>query len=273
MRVLLIDDDDTIEVTRRLYEAEGAEITTSGSWREGLRALYSTHPDLVVLEIAVPGGWTLLDRIREVDDVPVLVLTVRGGATVSALHAGADDCLTKPFDPDELVARSQTLLRRRRSGHDRASVYVDALLLIDLGAADARAAGKPLNLTPLELKLLWTFVHNRDRMLGADDLLDMVWGEPDAPRQRVKLTVSYLREKFRKLGVEPPIENVRGFGYRYKPAEAPSPADAIATQLDADLAKFEHLFAPLEEIRGPRGQRFFPSRNARRELAAALVED
>jgi DNA-binding response OmpR family regulator len=272
-RVLVIDDDPSaIAVIRALYEECGAEVTTSRSAEEGLRALYATRPDLVVLEIAVEGGWTALDRIRELDDVPILVLTELGDATVGALRAGADDCLIKPFDADEVAARSESLLRRSASG-DEPRTYADALVEIDFQAADARAAGKPLNLTPLEFRLLRTFVRNRDRVLSAEELLAIVWGESDARRQRVKLAVSYLREKFRKQGVEPPIVNVRGFGYRYRPTAPSSPAQTIAAQLDADLAKFEPLFAPLEELRGPSGQRFFPSRAARKELAAALGDD
>src|SRR5215213_1393586 len=154
-RVLLIDDDDDIRtMVRRLYERNDAEVVEASTGPEGLKALYATRPDLVLLDVSMPDvdGWRVLDRIRELTDVPVLMLTAsdRELEKVRALRAGADDYVTKPFGLQELLARSEALLRRRRSADDAPASYADALVEVDFQAAEARAGGKPLALSPLE---------------------------------------------------------------------------------------------------------------------------
>lgn len=222
-RVLLIDDDeDSRAIVRRLYERNDAEVVEASTGAEGLKAVYGSRPDLVLLDITMPelDGWRVLNRIREVTDVPVLILTAsdRGLEKVRALRAGADDYMTKPFHMQELLARSEALLRRRRSAGDAPAKYADPLLEVDFQAAEARAGGKPLNLTPLEFRLLTAFIRNPSQVLSPDQLLAMAWGDSGFARERVKIYVGYLRSKFRGAGVEDaPIETVRGFGYRYRP--------------------------------------------------------
>src|SRR5919107_2000924 len=119
----------------------------------GSKPLYGTRPDLVLLDITMPelDGWRVLNRIRELTDVPVLMLTAsdRELEKVRALRAGADDYVTKPFGMQELLARSEALLRRRRSAEEAPAKYADSLVEVDFQAADARAGGESLNLTPL----------------------------------------------------------------------------------------------------------------------------
>jgi DNA-binding response OmpR family regulator len=223
-RVLLIDDDEDVRATlRSLYEGNDAEVIEAASGTEGLRALYDARPDLVLLDVSLPelGGLLVLSRIRAVTDVPVLLLTARDRELekARALRAGADDYMTKPFSPRELVARSEALLRRRRSNEEVPTRYADALVEVDFQAAAARAGGKALNLTPLEFRVLAAFIRNPNQVLSADQLLAMAWGDSGFARDRVKIYVGYLRSKFREAGVEDaPIETVRGFGYRYRPA-------------------------------------------------------
>ncbi len=222
-RVLLIDDDDDVRaMVRRLYERNEAEVIEASTGAEGLRALYGTRPDLVLLDITMPelDGWRVLNRIRQQTDVPVLMLTAsdREMEKVRALRAGADDYVTKPFGMQELLARSEALLRRQRSTEEAPTKYVDALVSVDFEGAEARADGQPLNLTPLEFRLLTAFVRNPNQVLSQDQLLAMAWGDSGFARERVKIYVGYLRAKFREAGVaEPPIDTVRGFGYRYRP--------------------------------------------------------
>src|SRR3954452_14377355 len=222
-RVLLIDDDEDVRtMVRRLYERNDAEVIDAATGTEGLKALYGSQPDLVLLDIGMPelDGWRVLDRIRELTDVPVLMLTAsdRELEKVRALRAGADDYVTKPFGMQELLARSEALLRRNRSNEHAPSKYADALVEIDFQAADARPAGRSLHLTPLEFRLLTAFIRNPNQVLSADQLLEMAWGDSGFARERVKIYVGYLRSKFREAGVDdPPIETVRGFGYRYRP--------------------------------------------------------
>jgi DNA-binding response OmpR family regulator len=222
-RVLLIDDDvDVRAMVRRLYERNEAEVIEASTGAEGLKALYGARPDLVLLDITMPelDGWRVLNRIRELTDVPVLMLTAsdRELEKVRALRAGADDYVTKPFGMQELLARSEALLRRRRSKEETPVKYADSLVEIDFQAAEARAGGTPLHLTPLEFRLLTAFIRNPNQVLSPDQLLAMAWGDSGFARERVKIYVGYLRSKFRDAGVEEaPIETVRGFGYRYRP--------------------------------------------------------
>ena len=222
-RVLLIDDDEDLRaMLRRLYEHNEAHVVEAGDGREGLNTLFAERPDLVLLDISMPqlDGWRVLARIREVTDVPVLMLTASDQELekVRALRAGADDYMTKPFGLQELLARSEALLRRRRSNGETSSSYADALVEVDFRAVEAYAGGRLMNLTPLEFRLLAAFVRNAGQVLSPDQLLAMAWGDSGFGRERVKIYIGYLRGKFREAGVdEPPVETVRGFGYRYRP--------------------------------------------------------
>src|SRR3712207_3424801 len=223
-RVLVIDgDDDERTVLRGLYGRRDAEVVEAANGVDGLKALYRDHPDLVVLDDAMPDldGTQMPERTRQVTDVPLLMLSARDQEPekVRALRAGADDYATTPFGREELLARSEALLRRRTSDGVPARRYVDGALDVDFDAAEARAHGRPLALSPLEFRLLGTFVRNPNRVLSQDQLLQTVWGDPALSRDRVKIYVGYLRSKLRAAGAsDAAIETVRGFGYRYRPA-------------------------------------------------------
>ena len=215
-RVLLIDSEEG--PLRALYEGAGAEFAAA-SGADGLKTLYRLRPDLVLIGSSTPqpDRWHMLGRIRELTDVPVLMLGGEG-EEVRALRAGADDFVAPPFAVDEVLARSEALLRRLGPADEPPPVYADGLVEVDVRAAEARAAGQPLNLTPLEFRLLWAFVNNANHVLSSEQLLALAWGNGGSARERVKIYVGYLRSKFRAAGVEDaPIETVRGFGYRYRP--------------------------------------------------------
>jgi DNA-binding response OmpR family regulator len=223
-RILVVDDDDDIRgLLRTLLERAGHEVTDAPDGRAGLRALYDSSPDLVVLDVTMPGldGWTTLERIREVTDVPVLMLTARDAELerVRGLTGGADDYVVKPFGRQELVARVDVLLRRSRSGAKQ-DTYADERLSINFSQRSVRYGERELSLTRLEYKLLTAFVRHPNQVLSHDQLRELVWGDTVATsRDEVKLYVGYLR---RKLDPDAPggtpIETVRGFGYRYRPA-------------------------------------------------------
>ena len=223
-RILVVDDDSDIRgLLRELLERAGYDVVEGANGREGLRTLYASSPDLVLLDVSMPelDGWQTLERIRDVSEVPVLMLTARTGELekVRGLKAGADDYVTKPFGRQELLARVEAHLRRAGPRDEQATTYADGLVTIDFAQREVTVAGEPIVLTPLEFKLLTAFVRHPDQVLSHDQLLELVWGDSlTGSRARTKLYVGYLRQKLGAGGAETsPIETVRGFGYRYRP--------------------------------------------------------
>ena len=223
-RVLVVDDDaDIRSLLRELLERAGYTVDEAADGRAALRALYTSPPRLVILDVSMPqlDGWQTLERIRDVTDVPVLMLTARGGELdkVRGLKGGADDYVVKPFGRQELLARLEVLLRRGTEGAKTQETYADALLTVDFAQRVVTVNGDEVQLTPLEFRLLGTFVRHRNQVLSHDQLLDQVWGGTQgvSPDQ-VKLYVGYLRRKLGTgSGEGAAIETVRGFGYRYRP--------------------------------------------------------
>jgi DNA-binding response OmpR family regulator len=225
LTILLIEDDETVRaLLRRAFDREGARVLEAEDGLAGLRAIYSSKPDVVLLDIEMPGmdGFEALQRIRELTNVPVMMLTGQESqeSKLRAFQGGADDYVTKPFDTEEVVARSRALLRRidpaSRKPKDR---YVDEHIEVDFSGIEARAGGQLLELTPLQFRLLSTFVRHPNQALTPEQLLDLAWsGEAYSP-ERVKVHVANLRRKLADAGAPPnAIETVRGFGYRYRRA-------------------------------------------------------
>ncbi|HVW18049.1 MAG TPA: response regulator transcription factor [Solirubrobacteraceae bacterium] len=225
-RILVVDDDPDIRgLLRELLERAGAAVSEAGDGREALRMLYDARPELIVLDIAMPelDGWATLERVRDMTDVPVLMLTARDGEleAVRGLKAGADDYVRKPFGRQELLARCQALLRRGASARPPTrETYDDGLIAIDVANAEVTVRGRPVQLTPLEMRMLLSFVRHADQVLSRERILELVWGDDaGVGGDQVKLYVGYLRRKL-EPALAPdsaPIETVRGFGYRYRP--------------------------------------------------------
>jgi DNA-binding response OmpR family regulator len=220
-RVLVADDDrDVRTLVRTLLQRAGHHVDEASDGKECLRLLYERRPELVVLDLGMPAldGWKTLERIRDVADVPVLLLTARGDELdrVRGLRAGADDYVSKPFGRQELLARVDALLRRAAppAEVEVEQPYVDDVVQIDFAQRRVTANGRPVVFTPLEFRLLAAFVRHPGQVLSQDQLRELVWGDPDShSRDQVKLYVGYLRRKLESAGS--PIETVRGFGYRY----------------------------------------------------------
>jgi DNA-binding response OmpR family regulator len=222
-RILVVDDDAVMrELLRGVLEHAGHEVREAVDGRGGLRALYASSPDLVILDVSMPelDGWATLERIRDLSDVPVLMLTAREAELerVRGLQAGADDYVVKPFGHQELAARVQALLRRSSKSADEQQTYADSLVRIDFAQRAVFYADREVRLTPLEFKLLTTFVRNPNQVLSRDQLLELVWGDSyGVSPEQVKLYVGYLRHKLDPVAPEStPIETARGFGYRYR---------------------------------------------------------
>jgi DNA-binding response OmpR family regulator len=235
-RVLLIEDEDDIAFgIRVVLERAGLTVAQAGDGAEGLRAFHSTRPDLVVLDVGLPGmdGWTVLERIRDLSDVPILMLTAHGQEAdkVRGLNAGADDYLLKPFGNAELVARSQALLRRPRAagedpaaggeGSRRPEIFDDGVVQVNFASREVRVAGAPVTLTPTEYRLLVALVRHRGQVLSPEKLLELAWSDPfGIGPERVKYSILRLRRKLgSSAGADSRIQAVRGFGYRYRAAE------------------------------------------------------
>jgi DNA-binding response OmpR family regulator len=225
-RILVVDDDADIRaLVRELLERRGFAVTEAKDGREALQEFYSGRPDLVILDVGMPGmdGWATLERIRELSDVPVVMLTARSAELekTRGLRAGADDYVTKPFGRQELLARIEALLRRAGRREAAAESYSDPFVSIDFAQREVSAGGRAVELTPLEFKLLTAFVRHPNQVLSHDQLLDLVWGGTDASREQVKLYVGYLRKKLSPdAPEETPIETRRGFGYAYRPGRS-----------------------------------------------------
>jgi DNA-binding response OmpR family regulator len=220
--ILIADDDaDIRRLIVRLLERAGYRALQASNGRDALRLLYAHRPAAVVLDVTMPAldGWQVLERIREVSDVPVLMLTAKGEELdrVRGLRAGADDYVPKPFGRLELLARIEALLRRSSGQVEMPESYSDDLLEVDFEQRRVLVRGEPAPLTPLEFRLLGAFLHHPGQVLSRDQLLELAWGDASTrSADEVKLYVGYLRRKLdAAAGAGSAIETVRGFGYRY----------------------------------------------------------
>jgi DNA-binding response OmpR family regulator len=223
LRILVIDDDADIRLLlRELLERAGYTVDDAEDGKTGLRHLFSNAPSLIILDVTMPemDGYQTLERIRDLSEVPVLMLTARTQELekVRGLSAGADDYVAKPFGRQELLARVQALLRRSGGKTEIIEAYADDFVQIDYAQRQVTVQGRSVQLTPLEFKLLAAFVQNPNQVLSRDQLLDLVWGDPyGVSGDQVKLYVGYLRRKLVPDAPESaPVETVRGFGYRYR---------------------------------------------------------
>jgi DNA-binding response OmpR family regulator len=220
-KVLVVDDEDHIVELARIYlTREGYEVEGVGDGSQALARFGQIKPDLVVLDIMLPGadGLEICKEIRKLSQVPIIMLTARDEVTdkVVGLEVGADDYLTKPFHPQELVARAKALLRRARVEPDAPKLIRAGKLEVDLERHEVRYEQAKVQLRPKEFDLLTLLARHPGRVFQRSELLDLVWGY-DFPgyTRTVDVHVQQLREKLAAAGVkEPSIETVWGVGYR-----------------------------------------------------------
>jgi DNA-binding response OmpR family regulator len=225
-RVLIVEDDATVaEVVTRYLEREGFAVESVADGREALARADARPPDLVVLDIMLPGldGLEVCRRLRSRAPVPVVMLTARGSEEdrVVGLDLGADDYVAKPFSPRELTARVKAVLRRAGSPLDsveRTETLEYDGLSIDVGAREARVHGELATLTAREFELLAFLAHRPRQVFRRDELLEHVWGYSYGDTSTVTVHIRRLREKIEDDPSAPShIATVWGVGYRFDP--------------------------------------------------------
>jgi DNA-binding response OmpR family regulator len=221
--VLVVEDEASIASFVAAYlKNAGYAVRTTPSGADALKLVASEKPALVVLDLMLPDmdGVEVCKRIRQTTDVPVLMLTARDEDVdkIIGLEVGADDYMTKPFNPRELVARVRAILRRATTEREKgeSAVLVHGDLTVDAGRREARVGEQEIQLAPKEFDLLWELLDHRGLVLTRDQLLERVWGYTFAGDTR---TVDvHVRQLRRKLGDASPIVTVWGVGYKVSPA-------------------------------------------------------
>jgi DNA-binding response OmpR family regulator len=228
-RILVVDDDPTVsDVVARYLRRGGYDVTLAADGLVALDLAAQLMPDLVVLDIMLPGldGLAVCRTLRERSQVPVILLTALGAETdrIIGLEVGADDYVTKPFSPRELVLRVASVLRRSRTvpppPASSATRLADGPLRVDLAAHEVEFGGEPLMLTVREFDLLAYLMGHARQTFSRDDLMRDVWGWSFGDQSTVTVHVRRLRQKLEAAsdGTWSPIATVWGVGYRYDPS-------------------------------------------------------
>jgi len=224
-RILVVEDDPQIQkILQRTFREQGYEVTVCGNGQDGLDTFRSSRQSAVILDLLLPGifGRDLCKMMKaEQPGVPVIVLSAISEVAdkVLLLELGADDYMTKPFSPRELMARVQAALRRPRIQAATLATFSFGACEIDFAKMSARRAGKPITLTAHEFKLLKYFVENAERVLSREELLNEVWGYNSYPTTRtVDNQILKLRQKLEPNAADPQhLQTVYGAGYRFVP--------------------------------------------------------
>ncbi len=222
-KILIVDDEPNIIELAKLYLArDGYEVESAANGNEALAKQGTGNPDLIVLDLMLPDidGFEVCRQIRTKSDVPILMLTARieDVDKIVGLELGADDYLTKPFNPRELVARVRAILRRVQTGLKPSETAEIGKLRIDFPRQEVSISGRPVKLRTKEFALLATFVQNPGIVMSREKLLETVWGFDYYGESRtVDVHVNHLREKIAGSGAQ--IETVRGTGYKITTAE------------------------------------------------------
>ncbi|WP_329137919.1 response regulator transcription factor [Streptomyces sp. NBC_01476] len=241
-RVLVVDDDPTVaEVVAGYLDRAGFAVERVADGPAAVARVAAARPDLVVLDLMLPGmdGLEVCRRIREDGPLPVVMLTARGDEDdrILGLEVGADDYVTKPFSPRELVLRVESVLRRAGSTPPPGPWLHSGSLALDPAARRAVRGGEELPLTIREFDLLAFFLRHPGRVLGREELMRRVWGWEFGDLSTVTVHVRRLREKIEADPARPQlISTVWGVGYRFDPEDPEDPADTAGTTGIADPA-------------------------------------
>lgn len=226
VKILIVEDSEEIlHGLTEFFQDESYEVTGVGTGDAALKNFYQAQPDLVFLDVTLPGlsGFEICGRIREMSDVPIIMYSALGSETekVEAFEKGADDYIVKGTGMGEVLARVSAVLRRAANvANEPTDTYVDDVISINYTSQTVAVRGEQTDLTPTEYKLLTTLVSQKGRPIPADQLLHGVWGREYSTDELVKWHIGHLR---RKLEINPSspklIVTRRGYGYVYLPAD------------------------------------------------------
>ena len=222
--ILIVEDDNNIADLLRMYlEKEGYQATIAADGTQGIDLYRKLRPDLVLLDIMLPGvdGWGVLRAIRQDSQTPVIMLTAKGETTdkVSGLKQGADDYITKPFEMKEVLARIEAVLRRAAGDGDKEKPrrLVFDKLIIDLDSFELIVDGKRVETPPKEMELLYHLASTPNRVYTRNQLLDEVWGfDYFGDSRTVDVHVKRLREKLEGVSDQWSLKTVWGVGYKFE---------------------------------------------------------
>jgi two-component system alkaline phosphatase synthesis response regulator PhoP len=223
VRILVVDDETSLTATVQAYlEQEGYAVCSAANGLDAVRLARSFQPDLIVLDVLLPGidGLEVLRRVRQESDVYVLMLTAKADETdkVVGLSVGADDYMTKPFSPRELVARVKAILRRGRSPLTADQSLLFRRVRIDPGARRIWKDGTEVELTAIEFELVHALAQHHGRVLSREQLIEHAWGHDYYGDERVAdVHIGRIRKKLESDPADPElIVTVRGAGYRFE---------------------------------------------------------
>jgi two-component system KDP operon response regulator KdpE len=220
-RILLVDDDSTLlKFMADYFESEAFEVITSDRGQDALRKFYQERPDLVVLDVMMPGmdGWEVCARLRELADVPVIMLTAKTSEAdkLRGFRLGVDDYVTKPFSLAELAARINAVMARSASQRGGEAILRVVDLVVDLKKREASLGGEPLDLTPTEFRLLAVLAERAGEAVSKEELTSEVWGSNrSSPGSVLRRYIWLLRKKIEHDPSDPVrLITMRGYGYR-----------------------------------------------------------
>ncbi len=229
MRILVVDDDrPSLKMTAFLLREEGYTVFTADNGHDALRIIDEKTPDLLILDVMMPGmdGWEVTRQLRRTTNLPIIILSAKGETSdrVYGLDLGADDYLAKPFEPAELLARVRAVLRRAEAftfGEPQSLLVVEGFRLDPVNNTVTTPAGRTIELTPIEFRLLHYLMRNAGRVLTHEQLLSTVWGyDYEGYSNQVAVYIRRLRAK-----LEPDPDNpryiltARGLGYKFETGE------------------------------------------------------
>ncbi|MGB8214124.1 MAG: response regulator transcription factor [Anaerolineales bacterium] len=230
-KILLVDDDQTLSSLLGQYLRESNfEVHQALDGSAGLRMAYNERPDLVLLDVMMPGmdGWEVCARLRELSDMPVIMLTAKAAEAdkLRGFQLGVDDYVTKPFSFIELVARIQAVIGRAHRDRKETGFIAYGEIVLDMEKYQASLAGRTLVLTPTEFRLLEALVRRQGRVASEQDLIRDIWGAERADSALVRRYILMLRKKLETDPASPVwVRTVRGFGYRLGTAPLKLPED------------------------------------------------